>query len=153
MSSWNPFSRNSPFVRPQPPTDVNLQPIALVRNNIKKPRPSGWENIKSIVEVKPEYVEYLHGIEGYSHIILVCYLDLAANAPEKPSRIEDVGIFATRSQLRPNHLAVSSVKLLNRAGNKLVVEGLDVIDNTPVLDIKPYLPFYDAFADAEIPTD
>ena len=153
MSSWNRFSRNRPFARPQPPVDVNLHPIAWVRNNIKKPMPSGWENVKSVVEVNAEYVEYLHGIEGYSHIILICYLDLAAGAPEKPSQIEDVGIFATRSQLRPNHLAVSSVKLLSRTGNKLEVQGLDSIDGTPVLDIKPYLPFYDAFDNAKIPAE
>ena len=61
------------------------------------------------------------------------------------------GIFATRSQLRPNHLGVSAVRLLARDGLVLRVRGLDAIDGTAVIDIKPYLPAYDAWPEAAIP--
>ena len=62
------------------------------------------------------------------------------------------GILATRSQLRPNHLGLSVVALLGHAGASLSVRGLDAIDGTPVLDIKPYLPEYDALPGATIPS-
>jgi len=145
------FMRNTSFNRPLPPSEVKLKPIGWVRNNIEKPQPNGWENIKSTIEIESDYEKHLARIEEYSHIILICYLDLAADAPTKPTQIKEIGIFATRSQLRPNHLAVSSVRLLGRTGNNLKVQGLDSINGTPVLDIKPYLPFYDSFDDAQIP--
>jgi tRNA-Thr(GGU) m(6)t(6)A37 methyltransferase TsaA len=144
------------FVRPAPPREVTLRAIGYVRNGVTKPRPQGWEKVESRIEMLPEHVRRLEGIGAYSHIIVVTYLDLAAGAPEHPEELSlasgrTYGIFATRSQLRPNHLGVSVVALLGADGAELRVSGLDAIDGTPVLDIKPYLPEYDSVPGATIP--
>lgn len=148
--------RKENWARPAPPARVTLDAIGYVRNTVTKPRPRGWERVESSIEILPEHAARIEGIERYSHILVVFYLDVAASAPEKPERLtlesgRAYGIFATRSQLRPNHLGVSAVALLGREGCVLRVRGLDAIDGTPVLDIKPYLPAYDAIPGARIP--
>lgn len=148
--------KEEPFERPEPPTEVTLHPIGHVRNDVAKPRPHGWEKVESSIELLPEHEPRLAGMGAYSHIIVVFYMDLAEDAPEKPDTLtlrsgRTYGIFATRSQLRPNHLGVSVVELLAAEGAALRVRGLDAIDGTPVLDIKPYLPEYDAKPGARIP--
>lgn len=150
-----PFFRR--FRRPAPPERVTLAAIGYVRNGVARPRPRGWERVVSRIVLRPEHTPRLRGFDAYSHVIAVCYLDLAAAAPAKPSAIPvegvETGILATRSQLRPNHLGVSAVRLLGVDGAVLRVRGLDAIDGTPVLDLKPYLPRYDAHPDAAIPHD
>lgn len=148
--------KEPPFERPLPPATVTLAAIGFVRNEVERPRPRGWEGVESRIELLPEHAARLVGIEQYSHLIVVCFLDLAASAPEKPESLRlasghSYGILATRSQLRPNHLGVSAVELLRIDGTTLHVRGLDAIDGTPVLDLKPYLPEYDARPDARIP--
>ena len=148
--------RREEWLRPEAPAEVVLAAVGFVRNEVLKPRPHGWDGVESRIEFLPEHATRLKGIEGYSHVIVVTYLDVAADAPEKPERLtlasgNSYGIFATRSQLRPNHLGVSAVALLGRDGPTLRVRGLDAIDGTPVLDVKPYLPEYDAHAGAAIP--
>jgi tRNA-Thr(GGU) m(6)t(6)A37 methyltransferase TsaA len=135
---------------------VALLPIGHVQNSVTRPRPRGWEQVDSRLVILPEHEPKLEGIEAYSHIIVVFWMDLAPGAPEKPDQItlgsgNTYGILATRSQLRPNHLGVSVVPLLGRDGCVLQVRGLDAIDGTPVLDLKPYLPEYDALPAAHIP--
>ncbi|MCL4242158.1 MAG: SAM-dependent methyltransferase [Dehalococcoidia bacterium] len=143
-------------MRPDPPAQVTLDAIGYVRNGVRKPRPRGWEKVESRIELLPEHQARLQGIERYSHLIVVFYLDIAEDAPEKPEKLtlesgQAYGIFATRSQLRPNHLGVSAVPLIAREGLALTVRGLDAVDGTAVLDIKPYLPAYDAIGDARTP--
>ena len=152
------WRKASPFERPLPPAHVTLEAIGWVRNAIQKPRPRGWQRVGSLIEFNPEHAAKLRGLEAYSHILVVFYMDLAAAAPEKPDQLtlgsgNSYGIFATRSQLRPNHLGVSVVRLLevDAAKCRVRVRGLDAIDGTAVLDVKPYLPKYDAFPGARIP--
>jgi tRNA-Thr(GGU) m(6)t(6)A37 methyltransferase TsaA len=150
------FRRRARFERPTPPETVTLQAIGYVRNAIERPRPHGWERIESTIELEPKYHARLQGIGGYSHLLILFYMDLAAAAPEKPEQLtlasgNTYGIFATRSQLRPNHLGVAVVELLGAADGVLRVRGLDAIDGTPVLDIKPYLPEYDSVPSARTP--
>ncbi|MBK7726697.1 MAG: SAM-dependent methyltransferase [Dehalococcoidia bacterium] len=81
-----------------------------------------------------------------------------SGAPEKPETLtlasgRRYGILATRSQLRPNHLGVSVATIVGHDGATVLVRGLDAIDGTPILDIKPYLPEYDSVPDARIPGD
>ena len=143
------------FERPDPPERVTLEAIGFVRNDVAKPRPHGWDGVESRIEVRAEHAGRLRGLDEYSHVLVVSYLDLAADAPEKPSTLPvegvETGILATRSQLRPNHLGVAAVPLLAVDGTVLRVRGLDAIDGTPVLDLKPYLPRYDAHPGAAIP--
>jgi len=148
--------RQDQWGRPPSPVEVTLDAIAFVRNDIAKPRPHGWEKVESRIEFLPENGRRLEGIEAYSHLIVVTYLDIAADAPEKPDQLtlasgNTYGIFATRSQLRPNHLGVSVVELLSRDATTLRVRALDAVDGTPVLDVKPYLPEYDSVPGARIP--
>ena len=98
----------------------------------------------------------LAALESYSHVIVTFFMDLAVEAPQKPEQLtlksgRRYGIFATRSQLRPNHLGVSAVRLLAVESGEVRVLGLDAIDGTAVLDIKPYLPEYDSHPSATIP--
>jgi len=135
---------------------VVLTAIGFVRNDVAKPRPRDWENVESTLELLPEHAPKLLGLEAYSHVLVVFFMDLAAGAPNKPETLtlasgRTYGILATRSQLRPNHLGVSAVPLVGIDGTTLRVRGLDAIDGTPVLDIKPYLPEYDAVPNATIP--
>ncbi len=121
-----------------------------------KPTPRGWEKVASRIEILPAHAAKLLNLDRYSHVIVTFYMDLAPGAPEKPEQLtlksgNTYGILATRSQLRPNHLGVSVVPLLGVEGATLRVHGLDAIDGTPVLDLKPYLPEYDAVPDASIP--
>ncbi|MFQ5380291.1 MAG: SAM-dependent methyltransferase [Dehalococcoidia bacterium] len=139
-----------------PPAEVVLEAIGFVSGPVKKPRPRGWTRIVSTVEIRSRFASRLAGLERFSHIIVVFYMDLAALAPDKPEELRlaggrMAGILATRSQLRPNHLGVSAVPLLGVEGTTLTVRGLDAIDGTPVLDVKPYLPEYDAHSEATIP--
>lgn len=135
---------------------VTLIPIGFVRNSVTTPRPHGWAKVESEIIVLPEHEAKLAGIEGYSHLLVTFWMDLAPAAPEKLETLtlasgNTYGILATRSQLRPNHLGVSAAPLLRRDGATLSVLGLDAIDGTPVLDIKPYLAEYDAVPGARIP--
>ncbi|MGE0599220.1 MAG: SAM-dependent methyltransferase [Dehalococcoidia bacterium] len=155
MPFWR-RKRDDDWDRPEPPAQVLLSAVGFVRNEVVKPRPHGWEKVESRLEFLTEHETRLSGIEGYSHLIVVTYLDVAAGAPEKPETLtlasgNAYGIFATRSQLRPNHLGVSVVELLGREGTSVRVRGLDAIDGTPVLDVKPYLPEYDSVPDARMP--
>lgn len=151
------FWRKEKWERPAPPAEVTLRAIGFVRNQVVKPRPTGWEDVESTLELAPEFAGMLRGIGAYSHLLVTFYMDIAAGAPEKPETLtlasgREYGIFATRSQLRPNHLGVAAVPLLAHEGGSLRVRGLDAIDGTPILDIKPYLPKYDAVPGATIPS-
>ncbi|HMO53396.1 MAG TPA: SAM-dependent methyltransferase [Tepidiformaceae bacterium] len=151
------FWRKEPWQRPEPPAAVTLHAIGFVRNGVVKPRPHGWDQVESTLELLPQHEPLLRGIEGYSHVIVTVYLDVAESAPSAPQTLKlasgrEYGLLATRSQLRPNHLGVSAVHLLGHEGPRLRVRGLDAIDGTPILDIKPYLPEYDAHPGATIPS-
>jgi tRNA-Thr(GGU) m(6)t(6)A37 methyltransferase TsaA len=112
--------------------------------------------VVSRIEFAAEHEAKLDGIEAYSHVIVVSYLDVAEGASGKPEQLtlasgNTFGILATRSQLRPNHLGVSVVELVSHEGLVVIIRGLDAIDGTPVLDIKPYLPEYDSAPGARVP--
>lgn len=153
------FSRRFGVARsPIPREPVTLRPIGVVRNGVRQPRPEGWADIRSDVIVRDELAGALDGLEGYSHIIVIFAFDRVPEAEQRQrvrigddSRIPEQGVLATRSQRRPNPIGVSIVRLLRRRGQVLRVEGLDAIDGTPVLDVKPYFPNYDAVPNADVP--
>ena len=106
------------------------------------------------VEVDPEYVAGLKDVDGYTHLILLYWLD-QAGAPEMvftpPNDTEPRGMFATRTPRRPNPIGLSVVKLEGFDGaGVLLVRYLDCVDGTPLLDIKPYLPSTDAEPEASM---
>ena len=104
------------------------------------------KGIKGKVVVFEEYAEGLKDIEGFSHIILIYHFHLSEgfSLKVKPYMDENLhGVFATRAPKRPNQIGLSVVKLLNVEGNVLFIEDVDIIDGTPLLDIKPYVPQFD----------
>jgi tRNA-Thr(GGU) m(6)t(6)A37 methyltransferase TsaA len=141
-----------------PREPVALRPIGVVRNRVSLPQPEGWEHVRSDIIVRDDLLPALDGIEAYSHVIVVFAFHLVPEDerrlrlhPRGDERLPEQGVLATRSQLRPNPVGVSVVPLLRRRRNVLRVLGLDAINGTPVLDIKPYLPRYDAVPDARAP--
>jgi tRNA-Thr(GGU) m(6)t(6)A37 methyltransferase TsaA len=141
-------------------SDINLKPIGTVRNTVRKPPkpPYDWDNVVSRIEIEPELTEALDNLDEFSHIIVLFWMDRLANKPlllkirprHDPNR-PLVGLFASRAPKRPNPIGETTVRLLKREGNLLTVSGLDALDGTPVIDIKPYLPNYDATAGARTP--
>lgn len=98
------------------------------------------------VEVYPEFAEGLQDIEGFSHLILLYAFHQSGpyKLRVKPFLDDQLrGLFATRYPSRPNPLGLSIVRLVARQANLLEIEGVDVLDGTPLLDIKPYVPDFD----------
>ena len=132
-----------------------FKPIGIVRNEVKEPRRGGWEKVASEVVIEESLEECLEGLEEFSHILVVFWMHKVPSMRQPVCKIHPqgradlplVGLFATRSPYRPNPVGVSAPRLVERKGNVLRVVGLDAIDGTPVLDIKPYLPHLDAPAD------
>jgi len=103
------------------------------------------------VELFSEFAEGLKDIEGFSHLILLYRFDRAGEVElVRPTFLDDVphGIFATRHPCRPNGIGLTVVRLLGREENVLTVSGIDVLDKTPLIDIKPYVPRFDAHPEA-----
>jgi tRNA-Thr(GGU) m(6)t(6)A37 methyltransferase TsaA len=133
-----------------------VKPIGLIRSEHKKAedtpiQPVYAEECVGTVEILPEYEEGLTDIEGFSHIILINWLHKSGTCKMlvKPF-LEDAehGVFATRSPCRPNPVGLSIVRLIKRVGLVLSIQGVDILDGTPVLDIKPYSGLFDCFPDA-----
>lgn len=106
-----------------------------------------FSDAKGTVEIFPEYSEGLKDIEGFSHLFLIYHFDRALEhcLSQKPflDGSREHGIFATRHFNRPNHIGLSIVELMGVKGNVLEIRGLDVLDGTPLLDIKPYVEKFD----------
>lgn len=122
-----------------PLTDKTLTPIQPTRSQVV-----------GQVEVFHEFAEGLQDLEGFSHIILlyVFHQSRGYTLQVKPFLDDQVrGLFATRYPCRPNPIGLSVVRLLARRVNVLDIEGVDLLDDTPLLDIKPYVPDFDVYTD------
>ena len=110
-------------------------------------QPTGAIGVKATIEIFPEFAEGLQDLEGFSHIILLyhCHQSKAFRLKVKPF-LDDVerGLFATRAPARPNPIGLSIVRLNHIERATLSVQDIDIIDQTPLLDIKPYVPQIDA---------
>lgn len=124
-----------------------MQPIGFVRSGFQQTReiPKGLgakHDAEGVVEINPEFEIGLIDIEGFSHLFILWVFDRAGNFElfgTPPVDTRPHGVFATRSPRRPNPIGLTVVELLRREGSQLYVRGLDMLDGTPVLDIKPYL--------------
>jgi len=109
-------------------------------------QPVGAQEVVGSIEIEPEYEEGLKDLAGFSHVILLYHLHLSAgySLTVKPF-LDNVprGVFATRAPRRPNPIGLSVVKLVRVAGCTLEIQGVDVVDGTPLLDIKPFVPKFD----------
>lgn len=123
------------------------RPIGFVASPYKSPSevPKGLgakHNADGVLKILPEFEAGLADIEGFSHLIVIWEFDRSQGfelTATPPSDNRTHGVFATRSPLRPNPIALTTVELLRRDGPNLHVRGVDMLDGTPILDIKPYL--------------
>lgn len=131
--------------------EIVYKPIGILHSPFKDPvgtpiQPSAAAGISATVEIFPEYEEGLKDLEGFSHIILLYHFHLSKpyKLTVKPFMDENYhGVFATRSPSRPNPIGISTVRLLKIEKNVLYIQNVDILDETPVLDIKPYVPEFD----------
>lgn len=123
-----------------------IEPIAYVKNNRSKLEDDYWGGLISEIIVSNKIAEQsIKGIEEFSHLEIIFYFHLAdmtkieisSSHPRGNSKYPKVGIFSQRKKARPNLLGTAIVKLIKTEKNKLTVEGLDAVDGTPVIDIKP----------------
>ncbi|MRR29402.1 S-adenosylmethionine-dependent methyltransferase [bacterium] len=127
---------------------IELEPIAVVRNTRKTVEDDQWDEVVSTIELLPPLTaEALTGIESFSHLEVIYYFDRV-----QPAKIETgarhprnnpdwplVGILAQRGKNRPNQIGVTICTLLEHTGSSITVKGLDAVDGTPILDIKPVM--------------
>ena len=140
-------------------SDFLMRPIGYVRNTIREKKDTAWGADISTIELDEEYRYGLTGLDGFSHALILTCLDQANYRKEKhllrkPQGREDmpvVGIFSQRTKDRPNRIGVTAVQIISVSETTLQVRGLDAIDGTPILDIKPYFPVFD-IRDASTPS-
>ena len=132
--------------------EIRYKPIGIVHSPFKEAKgtpiqATAAEDISGTVEVFPKYADGLKDIEGFSHIILIYNFHLSRQSSliVKPYlEDEEHGVFATRAPSRPNPIGISVVRLIRVKENILHVRDIDVVDGTPLLDIKPYVPEFDS---------
>jgi len=137
--------------------EIILKPIGIIHTPYKEPKGMPIQgkfekDIEGQIEIFPNCIQGLKDIEGFSHLILIYYFDKAKEEKliGKPF-LEDEphGIFAIRSPMRPNHIGLSIVKLEKIEENKITFSEVDILNNTPLLDIKPYISHFDAREDVK----
>jgi len=140
---------------------ATFHPIGFVRNGIREtPKRAHWQldTISELV-IDPKWEEGLEGLEGFSHIIVLFWFDRLSGEevllkvhPMHRVDLPVTGLFATRTPNRPNRIGETVVTMIKRKGNVLTVKGLDALEGTPILDIKPYLRSGDLIPDASEPS-
>ena len=138
---------------------ITLEPIGFVHNDFPQgEKPLTWQHTSSRIEFSPQWTEALSGLDGFSHAIVLCYLNLMEGEispthihPQGRPMLPLVGFFGTRTPARPNPISCTVVRIARREGHMLFVDNLDMYDGTPVLDIKPYITRGDCHPEAEEP--
>ena len=132
-------------------TTIQYRPIGIIHTPYKTPQgtpiqPTASKGIEADVEVFEKYAEGLTDLGGFSHIYLIYHFHLSKKFSLKVKPFlddESHGLFATRAPSRPNAIGLSIVELIGKEKNRLRVKNIDVLDGTPLLDIKPYVPGFD----------
>jgi formylmethanofuran dehydrogenase subunit E len=139
-------------------TSFTYQPIGVFRTPYLTteaiPKTLGQApTAEATIEIDPAYEDGLLDIERFSHLFVIFAFHLSTAKPLRvypPGQTAERGVFATRSPHRPNAIGILTVALLKRTGTKLFVKGVDVVDGTPILDIKPYLGHFDCRPEATL---
>jgi tRNA-Thr(GGU) m(6)t(6)A37 methyltransferase TsaA len=132
-------------------TAITYRQIGIIRSPFTEARetpiqPSGATGINGFIELLPEYIRAMKDLEGFSHIILLYHFHLSKGYSPSVKPFLDSkyrGVLATRSPNRPNPIGLSVVRLDGIEGNILHIRDIDIVDGTPLLDIKPYVPAFD----------
>jgi len=130
-----------------PTSSIQMTPIGTVRTPFSETKqipkgPDAKHDADGVIEIRPDLEPGLQDIEGFSHLFVIWVFDRADGydlISRPPIDDREHGVFASRSPRRPNPIALTVVQLLRREGSRLHVRGVDMLDGTPVLDIKPYL--------------
>jgi tRNA-Thr(GGU) m(6)t(6)A37 methyltransferase TsaA len=137
---------------------IQFQPIGIVHSPFKTLeqmpiQPTGAASREGYAEIFPEYQDGLKDLDGFSHIILLYHFHKAPRVDLTVTPFLDKqprGVFATRAPIRPNHIGLSIVKLVRIEGGTIHLANIDILDGTPLLDIKPYVPQFDQLEDVRI---
>ena len=127
---------------------LTIKVIGMVENTFARSERLEDGNDVSHIVIDPAYSDALEGIEDFSHVVVIFWLDRITAAQRRVLKVHPrgnpsnplTGVFATRSPARPNPIAVTTVQLVGRKGNVLSIKGLDALNGTPVIDIKGYFP-------------
>jgi len=136
---------------------MQLEPIGTIHNDCIERRCHPWSTVVSEIVCRPNYIQGLTGLHEFSHIWILFWFHDAEDSypimthPQKRKDLPLVGLFATRTPMRPNPIGLTAVRLLSLTSNRLIVQGLDAIDGTPVLDIKPYIHYSDCVTNVTYP--
>lgn len=130
--------------------EITLRPVGVVKSSYRTtgeaPRQGRLSDEIAEIHIFPEYADALYKIENCNHLVVLCWFDRAERTllrATPPGHQEERGVFALRSPARPNPIGLETVDLVSTDGLVLTVRGLDAVNNTPVLDIKPYITFDD----------
>jgi tRNA-Thr(GGU) m(6)t(6)A37 methyltransferase TsaA len=134
------------------------RPIGVIHSPLREPLGAPIQSVvargvEGMVELFPQYAEGLRDIEGFSHLILIYHFHLSDRSSliVRPYLDDEThGVFATRAPARPNPIGISVVRLARVDGTRLHITGVDILDGTPLLDIKPYIPQFDAIETEKI---
>jgi len=127
---------------------LNISPVGYVRSDVidrvRAPRQGRDASVDARIEILPHYKDAMDGIGQWSQLLVICWLHLANRDtltvhPRRDANAPMTGVFGTRSPARPNPVAVYTVDLISVEENVLNVKGIDAVDGTPVLDIKPHI--------------
>lgn len=138
---------------------MNIEPIGTVKSPITEEIDQNWGETVSEIVLEEALAPGLQGLDQFSHVLVVFHMHQAQFNPatdllRRPRGRTDMpllGIFAQRPKMRPNRIGITAVQLLEVTANSIKVKGLDAIDGTPVLDIKPYYPIFDRVDNARTP--
>jgi tRNA-Thr(GGU) m(6)t(6)A37 methyltransferase TsaA len=133
---------------------ITYQPIGVIHSPFAEPegtpiQPPGAQGVEGTVEVFPAYADGLKDLDGFSHLILIYHFHRAGSPSlqVKPFMDDEAhGVFAMRGPSRPNSIGLSVVRLVGVEANVLQIRDVDIVDGTPLLDIKPYVPEFDVRA-------
>ncbi|MBI5350513.1 MAG: tRNA (N6-threonylcarbamoyladenosine(37)-N6)-methyltransferase TrmO [Chloroflexi bacterium] len=135
-----------------------LQPIGVIKSPIIEGVDENWGNVISEIVINESLADGLKGLDQFSHVIVIFWMHQSTFNPNdlvrRPRGRDDMpmsGIFAQRAKHRPNPIGITPVELLKVEKNVITVKGLDAIDGTPVLDLKPYFPIFDRVDNTRVP--
>jgi len=138
--------------------EIHYKPIGVIQSPFATSagmpiQPTGAKGVRGSIKIKRDYVEGLKDLGGFSHLILLYHFHLSTDFSLTVTPFLDDsprGVFATRAPKRPNPIGLSVVKLNRIEEDTLYIENVDIIDGTPLLDIKPYVPAFDGFENVKV---
>jgi tRNA-Thr(GGU) m(6)t(6)A37 methyltransferase TsaA len=138
---------------------MKFEPIGFVKNDILHPFDQNWGEVISEIILYENYAIGITGLEEFSHALIVFFMHKASfnkenhltRHPRRRLDLPKIGIFAQRARHRPNPIGITAVQIVSVKDNILTVKGLDAINETPIIDIKPYFPCFDKVEDSKTP--